>query len=112
MKKIKNINENIEMNLKIYDLITKVPPGKVTTYGELARSIGKFKSSRVIGKILNKNPFPINIPCHRVVLSNGKIGGYYYGAEIKRRILEKEGIKISKGGEIQDFYSLKKKLIE
>ena len=106
--KKKNIRENFEMSLKIYDLIKKVPPGKVTTYGELAKSIGKFKSSRVIGKILNKNPFPINTPCHRVVLSNGKIGGYYYGTEIKKRILEKEGLKISEGGKIHNFYQVKK----
>ena len=108
INKKKNIIENFEMSLKIYDLIKKVPPGKVTTYGELAKSIGKYKSSRVIGKILNKNPFPINIPCHRVVLSNGKIGGYYYGTEIKKRILEKEGLKISAEGKIHNFYAVKK----
>ena len=108
INKKKNIIENFEMSLKIYDLIKKVPPGKVTTYGELAKSIGNVKSSRVIGKILNKNPFPINIPCHRVVLSNGKIGGYYYGAEIKKRILEKEGLKISAEGKIHNFYAVKK----
>jgi len=50
----------------------------------------------VIGQILNRNPNPIIVPCHRVVKSNGDIGGYAYGSDAKRKLLEKEGIKILK----------------
>jgi len=52
---------------------------------------------RTIGKIMNKNPYPVIIPCHRVVMSTGKIGGYAYGEKIKSNMLTKEGIKIENG---------------
>lgn len=82
---------------KVYDLVAKIPPGKVTTYGELARAVGRLGASRAIGQILNKNPNPIIVPCHRVVRSTGDIGGYAYGSKKKSKLLAKEGVKISKG---------------
>jgi len=86
----------------IYELVARIPEGKVTTYAELAKAAGKPKASRLIGQILNRNPNPIVVPCHRVVKSNGDLGGYAYGSKTKKRLLEKEGVKISKGG-IVDF---------
>ena len=80
----------------------KVPKGKVTTYGDLARAIGLKNGQRLIGIIMKNNPFPVIIPCHRVVKSNGEIGGYAYGEKIKSNILSKEGI-IIKDGKILDF---------
>ncbi len=82
---------------KVYGLVARIPERRVTTYAELARAIGKPKASRMIGRILNRNPNPIIVPCHRVVKSDGCVGGYAYGSDAKRRLLEKEGIKISKG---------------
>lgn len=82
---------------KVCDLVAKIPPGKVTTYGELARAVGRPGASRAIGQILNKNPNPIIVPCHRVVRSTGDIGGYAYGSKKKSKLLAKEGVKISKG---------------
>ena len=79
----------------------QVPKGKVTTYSELAKAVGLKNGQRAIGKIMNKNPFPVIIPCHRVILSNGKIGGYAWGEKIKTNMLSKEGIKI-KNGKILD----------
>lgn len=84
------------MNLdeQIYKKLLEVPKGKITTYGELAKAVGFTNGQRAVGKIMNKNPYPVIIPCHRVVKSDGKIGGYAYGEEIKKNMLQKEGIKI------------------
>lgn len=92
------------MNLeqKIYKKLLKVPKGQITTYGELARAVGLKNGQRVVGKIMNKNPYPVIIPCHRVVMSTGKIGGYAYGAHIKTKLLNDEGIEI-KNGKIIDL---------
>ena len=77
----------------VYVLLSKIPSGKVSTYGDIARAIGHPKAARAIGRIIANNPNPISIPCHRVVKSNGEIGGFAYGEQMKREILEKEGIK-------------------
>lgn len=87
------------MNLeqRVYEKLLEVPKGMVTTYGELAKAVGLKNGQRVIGRIMNKNPYPVIIPCHRVILSNGKVGGYSWGKNIKSKMLSKEGIKIKKG---------------
>ena len=82
---------------KVYKKLLEVPPGMVTTYGELARAVGLKNGQRVIGRIMNKNPYPVIIPCHRVIKSNGKIGGYAWGEKIKTNMLSKEGVKIKNG---------------
>ena len=87
------------MNLdkKIYKKLLEVPKGKITTYGELAKAVGLKNGQRAVGKIMNKNPYPVIIPCHRVVKSDGKVGGYAYGEEIKSDMLTREGIVIKNG---------------
>ncbi|CAD6368884.1 Methylated-DNA--protein-cysteine methyltransferase [metagenome] len=92
------------MNLdkKIYKKLLEVPKGKITTYGELAKAVGMKNGQRAVGKIMNKNPYPVIIPCHRVVKSDGKVGGYAYGEEIKSDMLTREGIQI-KNGKILDL---------
>jgi len=92
----------LTFSTKVYKKLLKVPKGKVTTYGDLARAIGLKNGQRLIGIIMKNNPFPVIIPCHRVVKSNGEIGGYAYGEKIKSNILSKEGI-IIKDGKILDF---------
>ena len=77
---------------QVYDIIAQIPKGKVTTYGDIARALGHPRASRVIGRILNKNPNPILTPCHRVIKSNGKIGGYAFGKARKKELLKKEGL--------------------
>ncbi len=77
----------------VYVLLSKIPPGKVSTYGDIAKALGHPKAARAIGRIIANNPNPISIPCHRVVKSNGEIGGFAYGEQRKREILENEGIK-------------------
>ncbi|WP_420544797.1 MGMT family protein [Nitrosopumilus sp.] len=96
------------MNLqqKIFKKLLEVPKGQITTYGELSKAVGMKNGQRAVGKIMNKNPYPVIIPCHRVVMSSGKIGGYAYGDHIKAKMLHDEGIEI-KNGKIVD---LEKKL--
>jgi len=87
----------LNLEQKVYRKLLEVPRGKVTTYSELAKSVGLKNGQRVIGRIMNKNPYPVVIPCHRVILSNKKVGGYAWGEKVKSKILAKEGIQIKKG---------------
>jgi len=87
----------LNLEQKIYKKLLDVPKGKITTYGDLAKSVGLKNGQRVVGKIMNKNPYPVIVPCHRVVMSTGKIGGYAYGEHVKTKMLNDEGIKIQYG---------------
>ena len=87
---------------KIYRKLLQVPEGNVTTYGDLAKAINLKNGQRVVGQIMKKNPFPVIVPCHRVVMSTGKIGGYAYGEHIKTKMLSEEGVEI-KNGKIASF---------
>ena len=82
---------------KIFKKLLEVPKGQITTYGELAKSVGLKNGQRAVGRIMNKNPYPVLIPCHRVVMSTGKIGGYAYGEHVKIKMLKDEGVKIENG---------------
>lgn len=86
---------------KVYSLITRIPKGKVSTYKEVANKISK-KSYRAVGNALNKNPFAPRVPCHRIVKSNGELGGFASGSMNKKKILEKEGL-IIKNNKIMNF---------
>ena len=80
---------------KIYRKLLEVPEGNVTTYGDLAKAINLKNGQRTVGQIMKKNPFPVIVPCHRVVKSDGTIGGYAYGIERKKYMLSKEGLEIN-----------------
>ena len=75
---------------RVLDATRKIPRGKTATYKEIARLAGNPRAYRAVGNILNKNYNP-EIPCHRVIGSNGKIGGYNRGAKKKVELLKKEG---------------------
>jgi O-6-methylguanine DNA methyltransferase len=77
---------------KVYNVVKKIKKGKVLTYKEVAEKIGNPKSYRAVGNALKKNKDKL-IPCHRVIRSDGKIGGYNKGSKIKKQILKKEGFK-------------------
>lgn len=79
-----------------------IPAGRVTTYAELARAVGRPKAARAAGNAVNKNPHAPSVPCHRVVKSNGEVGGYAGGIEQKIKYLAKEGVNISQG-RVEDF---------
>ena len=80
---------------KVLELTKKIPKGKVATYGLLAILLGNVNLSRAIGNALNKNPFPIVIPCHRVIRSDGFVGGFAKGTEMKVKLLKEENVAIN-----------------
>jgi len=105
--KEKNFTKN-NLTRKVFSLVKRIPKGKISTYKQIAIKLKKPKAARLIGKILSKNKHLIKIPCHRIVKSNGSIGGFILGEKKKSLLLKKEGIKIKKG-KIIDF---KKHLIK
>lgn len=75
---------------KVYKIVKKIPRGRVLTYKDVAKKVGRPKAFRVVGNILNKN-YNLEIPCHRIVRSDGKIGGYNRGIKEKIKLLKQEG---------------------
>jgi O-6-methylguanine DNA methyltransferase len=78
---------------KVYEIVAKIPKGKVLTYKEVAQRAGNKFASRAVGNILSKN-YNLKIPCHRVIRSDGGLGGYNRGLKNKKRILIKEGVQL------------------
>jgi methylated-DNA-[protein]-cysteine S-methyltransferase len=76
----------------VYAKVKEIPRGRVTTYKEVAMAIGKAGAYRAVGNALNKNPRPIEVPCHRVVKSDLGLGGFSKGAKAKKKLLLEEGI--------------------
>ena len=86
---------------KVYEVCKKIPKGRVSTYKEIAKKL-KTKAYRAVGSALNKNPYAPVVPCHRVVNSDGFVGGFASGTKNKIKLLRKEGVKINKK-RIEDF---------
>ncbi len=76
---------------KVYQVVSRIPRGQTRTYKEVARLAGSSRAYRAVGNILNKNRDLKNVPCHRVVRSNGDPGGYAFGKKRKYHLLKKEG---------------------
>jgi O-6-methylguanine DNA methyltransferase len=83
--------EGTDFQKKVWGELLKIPYGKTSTYKKIAQRLGKNKAFRAVGKVIGTNPVCIAIPCHRVITSNGKIGGYSAGIRIKEKLLELEG---------------------
>lgn len=81
---------------KIYSQLRKVPKGKVTTYKALAKSVNS-KAYRAVGTAMNKNPYAPKVACHRVINSDGRIGGFASGTKNKIAMLKAEGVEIING---------------
>ncbi|MFA5356929.1 MAG: methylated-DNA--[protein]-cysteine S-methyltransferase [Candidatus Omnitrophota bacterium] len=75
---------------KVYKAVLSIPLGEVRSYAWVAKKAGKPKAARAVGQVLNHNPWPLIIPCHRVIASGGKIGGYSRGPRKKRALLDLE----------------------
>jgi methylated-DNA-[protein]-cysteine S-methyltransferase len=97
---------------RVLSLLTKIPKGKVSTYGEIAKALGDVSLSRAVGNAVRDNPFAPTVPCHRVIRSTGEIGGF--GGETsgkkvaqKTRMLQEEGVTVDSAGRID----LKKYLV-
>lgn len=83
--------EGTEFQKRVWNALREVPYGEVVTYGELARRAGNPSASRAVGGAMSKNPLPIVVPCHRVIASGRKIGGFTGGLSLKQRLLRLEG---------------------
>ena len=80
----------------VYRALMRVPFGQVLTYGQLAHRAGfSSRHARAVGQVMNKNPFPLFVPCHRVVASDHRLGGFGAGLPVKVKLLEHEGISVS-----------------
>jgi len=95
-----DFNQCFDIQKKVLLAEYAIPRGWVSTYKRIANKIGIPKGARVVGNALAKNPFPIIIPCHRAIKTNGDLGGFQGGIKMKRRLLELEGIKFSERGKV------------
>ena len=106
--------EAVEFDLRAIDLDTcapfqkrvllaesAIPRGWVSTYGRIARQIGKPKGARAVGNALAKNPFPLIIPCHRAVRADGRIGGFRGGIKMKKLLLSLEGVEMDENSRVR-----------
>ena len=84
------LTRGTEFEKKVWLSLTEIPYGETRTYKWLAEKIGKPNAFRAVGQALSRNPVPILLPCHRVIESDGSLGGYSAGIDIKRRLLEIE----------------------
>ena len=105
--------ENVKFDLEFLDFTTcyeiqkkilfaelNIPRGWVSTYKRIGIHLGIMKGARVVGNALARNPFPIIIPCHRAIKTNGDLGGFQGGINMKRKLLELEGIEFSDRGKV------------
>jgi methylated-DNA-[protein]-cysteine S-methyltransferase len=78
-----------EFHRRVYDAARTIPPGETLSYGDIARRVGAPGAARAVGQALGRNPFPIVVPCHRVLAAGGRIGGFSAqgGVATKRRML-------------------------
>ncbi len=78
----------------VWETLRRVPRGEVVSYGELARQAGRPRAARAVGAACGANPLPLLVPCHRVIAAGGGLGGFGGGPELKRVLLEREGVRL------------------
>ncbi len=91
-KRVIESTEISEFQRKVYLELLNIPEGATISYGELGRRIG-CRSARAVGQALHRNPFAPDVPCHRVIKSDGTLGGYAFGTKKKEELLKKESSK-------------------
>lgn len=84
----------MEFSERVYRLVGQIPAGRVSTYGAVAEALGDSGAARAVGRALNRNPRLVEVPCHRVVHSDGRLGGYVLGKDEKARLLSTEGVEV------------------
>lgn len=94
-----DVSRGTEFQQQVWEAMRKIGFGRTSTYGELAKAIGRPKAVRAVGGACGANPIPVLIPCHRVVAGGGKLGGFSGGLDWKRRLLGAEGLLVPEGGE-------------
>ena len=87
---------------RVYDVARTILPGETLSYGDIASRLGVPRAARAVGQALGRNPFPIVVPCHRVLAARGKIGGFSAegGIVTKRRMLAIEGARLNDGTQL------------
>ena len=85
-----------KFQIKVWNYLKKIPKGETRTYSQVAKAIGKPKAHRAVANAVGKNPYPPKIPCHRVIRSDGSLGGYSGkgGIKTKLKLLRSEKVKI------------------
>ncbi len=89
-----------EFQRKVLVAEHRIPRGWVSVYGRIAKSLGNPRAARAVGNALARNPFPIIIPCHRTIRADGRLGGFRGGVEMKRALLEMEGVEVNEAGKV------------
>lgn len=87
--------EGSEFQIKVWEAMRQVPPGQVISYSDLAKRAGNMRATRAAASACGQNPCAIIIPCHRIVRRDRGLGGFFWGLDIKRVLLTREGIQIS-----------------
>jgi O-6-methylguanine DNA methyltransferase len=87
-----DLDQGTEFQRKVWQETMKIPYGNTSTYLKLAVQLGDRSVARAVGKALGANPLPLIIPCHRIIASDGSLGGYSGGIQVKRALLKLEGI--------------------
>ena len=92
-QKFMKLQNGTRFEIKVWNSISKIPRGEVRTYKELAIQINRPNSAMAVANACGKNPYPVKIPCHRVIRSDGKLGGYSGkgGTKTKKKLLKNEG---------------------
>jgi len=88
--------EGTSFQRKVWDQLQQIPYGQILSYGDVAKAVGNPRGARAVGLANKRNCIPIIIPCHRVIRTNGDLGGYDSGLHIKKILLELEGVKVSR----------------
>lgn len=81
--------QGTDLQKRVWQALLPIPYGETLSYGEIAKMVG-CRSAQAVGQAVGANPIALIIPCHRVIAANGQIGGYAYGTEIKKRLLDLE----------------------
>ena len=80
---------------RVYRVVRRIPKGSTRTYRWVAEQLGDPSLARAVGNALNRNPYAPQVPCHRVIKSDGTLGGFAWGPEKKRRMLQDEGVSLA-----------------
>ncbi len=92
-----DLQDGTPFQRSVWEELTRIPYGETRSYGQIAAAVGNPKAPRAVGQANNRNRIPILIPCHRVIQSDGSLGGYASGLETKIRLLKLEGVSLDSG---------------
>lgn len=92
----------MSFNNRVYEIVCRIPEGKVASYGQIASMTGVWRASRAVGYALHRNPYQGKVPCHRVVFKDGALatGFAFGGSGVQRSLLEAEGVKFTADGRV------------